>query len=100
MTDLSDSMGTAHTADLIIALVISEELDELGQLQIKQIKNRYADATNNKRFVVGLDRAKMRWYDIADPSSKTSTKETSNSFVAPSANNSIKNKPKFKGFNY
>jgi replicative DNA helicase len=64
MEDVSESHGTSMTADWIVALISTEELDSLGQLMIKQIKSRYADKNINKRFVIGIDRAKMRLYDV------------------------------------
>jgi archaellum biogenesis ATPase FlaH len=64
MEDVSESHGTSMTADWIVALISTEELDSLGQIMIKQIKSRYADKNINKRFVVGIDRAKMRLYDV------------------------------------
>lgn len=101
MENLSDSMGTGHTSDLILALITSEELDNLGQIQVKQIKNRYSDPTKNKRFSVGIDRSKMRWYDVSNigggGSSGNPPIEKSSGFVSNSTNsNSIKDK--FKGW--
>ena len=63
LTDTSESFGLPATADLMFALIGTEELEELGQIMVKQLKNRYNDPTINKRFVVGIDRAKMRLYD-------------------------------------
>ena len=63
ITDTSESFGLPATADLMLALISTEELEELGQIMVKQLKNRYNDPTINKRFVVGIDRAKMRLYD-------------------------------------
>jgi replicative DNA helicase len=63
ITDTSESFGLPATADLMFALISSEELENLGQIMVKQLKNRYNDPTVNKRFVVGIDRAKMRLYD-------------------------------------
>jgi len=63
LTDTSESFGLPATADLMFALISTEELEELGQIMVKQLKNRYNDPTINKRFVVGIDRAKMRLYD-------------------------------------
>jgi hypothetical protein len=63
LTDTSESFGLPATADLMFALISSEELENLGQIMVKQLKNRYNDPTMNKRFVVGIDRAKMRLYD-------------------------------------
>ena len=63
LTDTSESFGLPATADLMFALISTEELEELGQLLVKQLKNRYNDPTIHKRFIVGIDRAKMRLYD-------------------------------------
>tara|TARA_B100002019_G_scaffold200543_1_gene173834 strand:+ start:2949 stop:4328 length:1380 start_codon:yes stop_codon:yes gene_type:complete len=63
LTDTSESFGLPATADLMFALISTEELEELGQIMVKQLKNRYNDLNMNKRFVVGVDRAKMRLYD-------------------------------------
>ena len=52
------------TADLMFALISTEELEGLNQIMVKQLKNRYNDPTVNKRFVVGIDRSKMRLYDV------------------------------------
>ena len=63
ITDTSESFGLPATADLMFALISTDELEELGQIMVKQLKNRYNDLSVNKRFVVGIDRAKMRLYD-------------------------------------
>jgi replicative DNA helicase len=63
LTDTSESFGLPATADLMFALISTEELEQLGQIMVKQLKNRYGDPTVNKRFIVGIDRAKMRLYD-------------------------------------
>ena len=63
LTDTSESFGLPATADLMFALISTEELEGLSQIMVKQLKNRYNDPTMNKRFVVGIDRAKMRLYD-------------------------------------
>ena len=64
LTDTSESFGLPATADLMFALISTEELEEINQIMVKQLKNRYNDPTMNKRFVVGIDRAKMRLYDV------------------------------------
>ena len=64
LTDTSESFGLPATADLMFALISTEELEGLGQIMIKQLKNRYNDPTVFKRFVLGIDRAKMRLYDV------------------------------------
>ena len=63
LTDTSESFGLPATADLMFALISTDELEELGQIMVKQLKNRYNDLSVNKRFIVGIDRAKMRLYD-------------------------------------
>jgi hypothetical protein len=64
LTDTSESFGLPATADLMFALISTEELEALNQIMVKQLKNRYNDPTIHKRFVVGIDRAKMRLYDV------------------------------------
>ena len=64
LEDTSESFGLPATADLMFALISTEELEELKQICVKQLKNRYNDPTMNKRFVIGIDRAKMRLYDV------------------------------------
>ena len=63
LTDTSESFGLPATADFMFALISTDELEELGQIMVKQLKNRYNDPTIFKRFIVGIDRAKMRLYD-------------------------------------
>ena len=64
LENTSDSIGLPMTVDLMLALIATEELDELGQIMVKQLKNRFGDPNINKRFVVGIDRAKMRLYNV------------------------------------
>ena len=64
LTDTSESFGLPATADLMFALISTEELEGLNQIMVKQLKNRYNDPTIFKRFVIGIDRAKMRLYDV------------------------------------
>jgi replicative DNA helicase len=70
LTDTSESFGLPATADLMFALISTEELEQLGQIMVKQLKNRYNDPTMNKRFMVGIDRAKMRLYDVEQSAQK------------------------------
>jgi archaellum biogenesis ATPase FlaH len=67
MTDTSESFGLPASADLYIGLMRTEQLDASNQILVKQLKNRYSDPSENKRFVLGLDRPKMRLYDVSDP---------------------------------
>ena len=64
LEDTAESFGLPATADLMFALISNEELDALNQIAVKQLKNRYNDPTANKRFVIGVDRAKMRLFDV------------------------------------
>ena len=66
LEDTSESFGLPATADLMFALIATEELDELNQVMVKQLKNRYNDPTKFKRFVVGIDRARMKLYDVEE----------------------------------
>jgi replicative DNA helicase len=66
LEDTSESFGLPATADLMFALISNEELDAVNQIAVKQLKNRYNDPTINKRFVVGIDRAKMRLMDVEE----------------------------------
>jgi len=67
LEDTSESFGLPATADLMFALVSSEELEALGQIMVKQLKNRYNDPNHKKRFAVGIDRSRMRLFDIDNP---------------------------------
>ena len=75
LEDTCESFGLPATADLMFALISTEELEQQGQFMVKQLKNRYNDPTHNKRFVVGVDRSKMRLFDV-DPNEQTLTDDT------------------------
>ena len=84
LEDTSESFGLPATADLMFALISNEELDELNQIAVKQLKNRYNDPTINKRFVIGVDRAKMKLFDVEDSEQKlvdSNQKKTTNDFT-------------------
>jgi len=66
LEDTSESFGLPATADLMFALISTEELEELGQLMVKQLKNRYNDPTKFRRFVIGIDRSRMKLYDVEE----------------------------------
>tara|TARA_A200000159_G_C7337955_1_gene345872 strand:- start:2805 stop:4181 length:1377 start_codon:yes stop_codon:yes gene_type:complete len=68
LEDTSESFGLPATADLMFALISNEELDQSGQIMVKQLKNRYNDPGKHKRFVLGIDRSKMRLYDVGESS--------------------------------
>jgi archaellum biogenesis ATPase FlaH len=94
LEDTSESFGLPATADLMFALISTEELENLNQIMVKQLKNRYNDPTgSNKKFVLGIDRAKMRLYDVED------TAQTLNIRDEP-----VKVSPRYdkigEGFNY
>ena len=102
LTDTSESFGLPATADFMFALISTDETEELGQILVKQLKNRYNDPTINKRFAVGIDRSKMKLYDveqsaqdgmIQQPSSATVITKVSSDEVKPSVLNKFQ---KFK----
>jgi hypothetical protein len=64
LEDTSESFGLPATADFMFALMSNEELESLGQMKVKQLKNRYNDPAMNRSFIVGIDRSKMRLYDV------------------------------------
>jgi replicative DNA helicase len=98
LTDTSESFGLPATADLMFALISTEELEQLGQIMVKQLKNRYNDPTIYKRFIVGIDRAKMRLYDCE----QTAQKDILDSGQDDEYNSYEEKKPKksFEGFNF
>ena len=75
LEDTSESFGLPATADLMFALISTEELEKQGQMMVKQLKNRYNDPTAYKRFVIGVDRSKMRLFDV-DENEQTLTDDT------------------------
>ena len=75
LEDTSESFGLPATADLMFALISTEELEKDGQMMVKQLKNRYNDPTQHKRFVIGVDRSKMRLFDV-DITEQTLTDDT------------------------
>ena len=70
LTDTSESFGLPATADFMFALISTEELEQLNQLMVKQLKNRYNDPSFHKRFVIGVDRSKMKLYDLEQSAQK------------------------------
>jgi replicative DNA helicase len=75
LEDTSESFGLPATADLMFALISTEELQNLGQLMVKQLKNRHSDPNNHKRFVIGIDRAKMKLFDLESSEQNTVSQE-------------------------
>tara|TARA_R100001460_G_scaffold4800_4_gene13531 strand:- start:10385 stop:11749 length:1365 start_codon:yes stop_codon:yes gene_type:complete len=76
LTDTSESFGLPATADFMFALISSEELEDLAQILIKQLKNRYSDPNYNRRFVVGVDRSKMKLYDVEQQAQEDIVEDT------------------------
>jgi replicative DNA helicase len=96
LTDTSESFGLPATADLMFALISTEELEQLGQIMVKQLKNRYNDPTIFKRFVVGIDRAKMRLYDCE----QSAQNDILDSGQEEEYNDERKPKKSFEGFKF
>jgi len=94
LEDTSESFGLPATADLMFALISNEELEGLGQILVKQLKNRYNDPSANKRFVIGVDRSKMKLYDVEQSAQNIIDAGQS----APVADYSQNNVKKFEGF--
>ena len=83
LTDTSESFGLPATVDFMFALISTEELEALNQLLVKQLKNRYNDPTLNKRFVIGVDRAKMKLYDLEQAAQKGLTDSNQDVQIKP-----------------
>jgi replicative DNA helicase len=99
LTDTSESFGLPATADLMFALISTDELEELGQIMVKQLKNRYNDPTINKRFIVGIDRAKMRLFDVEQSAQKDILDSGQDAgYDGKDTNKGLKEK--FGGFNF
>jgi archaellum biogenesis ATPase FlaH len=96
ITDVSESFGVAHTADFMCALITSEELEGLGQLLIKQLKNRYNDLNYLRRFVLGVDRSKMKLFDLEE-SAQNDIQDDKPVFDKTPSGDKF-DKEKFKGF--
>jgi hypothetical protein len=92
LTDTSESFGLPATADLMFALIATEELEEMSQILIKQLKNRYNDPNEHKRFVVGIDRPKMRLYDVEDDAQDELIQDTKESHFKESFSKKHSNK--------
>jgi replicative DNA helicase len=96
LTDTSESFGLPATADLMFALISTEELESLGQILVKQLKNRYNDGNVYKRFVIGIDRAKMRLYDCE----QTAQDDLLDNKKEEEYNNEDRPKKSFEGFKF
>ena len=98
LEDTSESFGLPATADLMFALISSEELEEMGQIMVKQLKNRYNDPTHFKRFTLGIDRSKMRLYDIEQSSQDGITDSGQDKPLNTFGNREKTQKKSFDGF--
>jgi archaellum biogenesis ATPase FlaH len=104
LEDTSESFGLPATADFMIALISTEELQQLNQILVKQLKNRYADPSNNRKFVIGVDRAKMKLYDVEQSAQDDIIDEDKPAFDNTDSGKRMGqdrkfNKDRFKGFN-
>ncbi len=90
MSNISESMGTAFTVDLMIALIVTDELNKMGQMFFKQLKNRYGDLSTYTRFMVGVDKAKMKFYNLEDSAQEDIANE--NSYSQTHTKPTLKNK--------
>ena len=97
LEDTSESFGLPATADLMFALISTEELENLGQLMVKQLKNRYNDPTHHKRFVLGVDRSKMRLYDVDETEQTLTQDQDTPVFDRSTSGEKIKSE-RFEGF--
>ena len=91
LTNTSESMGVTHTADCILGLVSSEDLDALGQIMIKQLKNRWGDLSYYRRFTVGIDRSKMQIFDLEE----SAQRNVMNDKIVANTNNQDSDNPVF-----
>ena len=102
LEDTSESFGLPATADLMFAIISTEQMEEVGQIMVKQLKNRYNDPTTNRKFIVGIDRAKMRLFDV-DQSAQDELVDTGQEDDTPSFDIATGGKFKkrdFEGFEY
>lgn len=100
LEDTAESFGLPATADFMFALITSEELAALGQLMVKQLKNRYTDVNHNAKFVVGIDRSKFRLYDVEESAQHdivSNTDRQSSRESRPLNRFGTERKPEFKG---
>ena len=90
--NIAESAGLHHTADLMFALISTEELEAIQQVAVKQLKNRYADISTDRRFFVGLDKPKMRFHDL---NIQGQVQPANNPFYTapPTSKSTIKSKP-------
>ena len=102
LEDTSESFGLPATADFMFALISSEEMEELNQMLVKQLKNRYNDPTSYRKFIVGVDRSKMRLYDVEQKAQEDIADSGQNDepLFDVSTGNRMRNKADFGTFQY
>ncbi|MBT70387.1 MAG: DNA primase [Acidimicrobiaceae bacterium] len=102
LEDTSESFGLPATADFMFALISSEEMEELNQLLVKQLKNRYNDPTSYRKFIIGVDRSKMRLYDVEQKAQEdiSDSGQDDEPLFDTSTGNRMRNKADFGGFQY
>ena len=100
LEDTSESFGLPATADFMFALISNDELEELGQIKVKQLKNRYNDPAVNRAFIIGVDRSKMRLYDVEQSAQQIvdSNQESKEKIEKPSGPQSVDVYDKFSDF--
>ena len=98
LEDTSESFGLPATADFMFALISSEELEEKNQIMVKQLKNRYNDPTLNRKFIVGVDRSKMRLYDVEQSAQSDLVDSGQESFTDKDIDNKFNKLGKFSDF--
>jgi replicative DNA helicase len=98
LTDTSESFGLPATADFMFALIATEDLEKDGKIMVKQLKNRYNDPTMHKRFLVGVDRARMKLYNVDNAVDLSSDKEEEYDFEEMAAEQSRNTQNKFTSF--
>ena len=98
LTDTSESFGLPATADFMFALIATEDLEKDGKIMVKQLKNRYNDPTMYKRFLVGVDRARMKLYNVDNAVDLSSDKEEEYDFEEMAAEQSKNTQNKFTSF--
>ena len=98
LEDTSESFGLPATADLFIALIQTEELEDLNQVMVKQLKNRYNDVAIFRRFVIGIDKAKMKWYDAEQSAQEDIIGTTSSGSTSPPNESQFSGANKKKAF--
>ena len=99
LEDTSESFGLPQTADFMFALIANEELDKVNQIMVKQLKNRYADPATNRRFLIGINRAKMKLYDVSSADQDDLVDSGQSTYVRDDLSDKFKVGEKFSDWN-